>query len=77
MIAGRKFRLDSIPQRLGNDKLMPAWVAGALVDNLTQVNSVLEQMEDAAAPEGDSATMRSAGANLDLGPQPFHAKQRH
>jgi hypothetical protein len=56
---------------------MLAGVADPLVHNLTQVDPVCEQMEDATASEGNPAAMGTAGAALDLGPPPFHAEQRH
>ena len=60
MVAGHKLRLNCVPQSLGDNWFMLAGVAGPLVDDLTQIDPVFEQVENAAAPEGDAAAMWAA-----------------
>ena len=76
-VAGSKLGLDGIPQSLGNNRLVFTKVADALVDDLTPVDPVAQQVKNAAAPGGNPAPMRAAGTDLHLDPPAFHAEQRH
>ena len=63
--------LHRAPELLIHDRYVLSRVGLPLVDDHAAIDRVLEQVEQAAPPEGDAATMWSADPPLDLGADAF------
>ena len=69
-----ELHLDAFPQILVHDRIVLPVMGVALVNDLTPVNRILEQVEQAAPPERDAAAMRTAYPALHLGDDAFRSK---
>src|SRR5262245_19598649 len=62
----REDGLNAVPQRLVDNRLMLAWIALALVDNLATVNSVLQHQVQRAAGDRPAAVPSAVGGGAEL-----------
>jgi len=69
-----ELHLDALPQILVHNRFMLSVMGFALVDDLTPVNRILEQVEQAAPPERDATAMGTAHSTLHLSDDAFRSK---
>jgi len=69
-----ELHLDALPQILVHDRFVLPVMGVAFVNDLTSVNRILEQIEQAAPSERNAAAMGTAYSALHLGGDAFRSK---